>query len=135
MLRSVAKHSPELAQYVVEAGALECLVECLEDFDGAVKESAAWALGYIATHTEGAHTTTITTTPTASLLNSHIVAATAMALLEHHTLHSDLAGAVVDAGAVPLLVMCVQEPEITLKRVCASALSDISKHSQEVNQA
>ena len=44
----------------------------------------------------------------------------------------DLAQAVVDAGAVPLLVLCIQEPEIALKRIAASALSDIAKHSPEV---
>ena len=38
----------------------------------------------------------------------------------------------VDAGAVPLLVNCIQEPEISLKRISASALSDISKHSTEL---
>lgn len=37
-----------------------------------------------------------------------------------------------DAGAVPLLVLCVQEPEISVKRIAASALSDIAKHSPEV---
>lgn len=46
----------------------------------------------------------------------------------------DLAQAVVDAGAVPLLVLCMQEPEIALKRIAASALSDIAKHSPEVGQ-
>lgn len=40
----------------------------------------------------------------------------------------------VDAGAVPLLVLCLQEPEIALKRVAASALSDIAKHSPELAQ-
>lgn len=39
-----------------------------------------------------------------------------------------------DAGAVPLLVLCIQEPEIALKRIAASALSDISKHSPELAQ-
>ena len=38
-----------------------------------------------------------------------------------------------DAGAVPLLVLCVQEPEISVKRIAASALSDIAKHSPEVS--
>ena len=46
----------------------------------------------------------------------------------------DLAQAVVDAGAVPLLVLCVQEPEISVKRIAASALSDIAKHSPEVSR-
>ena len=48
-------------------------------------------------------------------------------------LYIDLAQAVVDAGAVPLLVLCVQEPEISVKRIAASALSDIAKHSPEVS--
>jgi hypothetical protein len=42
---------------------------------------------------------------------------------------------VVDAGAVPLLVLCVQEPELALKRVAASALSDVAKHTPELAQA
>ena len=48
---------------------------------------------------------------------------------------SELAQAVVDAGAVPLLVLCIQEPEISLKRITASALNDIAKHSPELAQA
>ncbi len=46
---------------------------------------------------------------------------------------AELAQAVVDAGAVPLLVLCIQEPEISLKRITASALNDIAKHSPEVS--
>ena len=64
-----------------------------------MKESAAWALGYIARH------------------------------------NGELAQTVVDAGAVPLLVLCIQEPELTLKRIAASALSDICKHSPELAQS
>jgi 2-keto-3-deoxy-L-rhamnonate aldolase RhmA len=47
----------------------------------------------------------------------------------------ELAQQVVDAGAVPLLVLCVQEPELALKRVAASALSDVAKHTPELAQA
>jgi hypothetical protein len=54
VLRAVAKHSPALAQAVVDSGAIESLVACLEEFDPGVKESAAWALGCIAQHTGGA---------------------------------------------------------------------------------
>ena len=42
-LRSVARHSPELAQAVVDCGALDSMVTCLEEFDPGVKEAAAWA--------------------------------------------------------------------------------------------
>lgn len=48
MLRSVAKHSEHLARCVINAGALESLVSCLEEFDPEVKEVAALALAYIA---------------------------------------------------------------------------------------
>jgi 3-methyladenine DNA glycosylase AlkD len=40
-----------LAKAVVDSGALEALVVCLEEFDPTVKEAAAWALSYIAKHT------------------------------------------------------------------------------------
>lgn len=72
VLRAVAKHSPELAQVtsilttyhnghitnvplqsVVDSGALEGLVICLEEFDPGVKEASAWAMGYIARHNGG----------------------------------------------------------------------------------
>jgi len=55
VLRAVAKHSPQLAQSVVDCGALDSLVICLEEFDPTVKEASAWALGYIARHNEGSH--------------------------------------------------------------------------------
>ena len=45
----------------------------------------------------------------------------------------ELAQSVVDAGAIPQLVLCIREPELALKRVAASALSEISKHSAEVS--
>lgn len=38
---------------MVDCGALDALVICLEEFDPGVKESAAWALGYIARHNAG----------------------------------------------------------------------------------
>ena len=52
------------------------------------------------------------------------------------SLHSplELAHDVVDAGAVALMVLCIQEPEVSLKRVCASALSDVCKHTAELAQ-
>jgi hypothetical protein len=54
VLRAVAKHSPELAKAVVDSGALDALVPCLEEFDPTVKEAAGWAIGYIAQHNAGA---------------------------------------------------------------------------------
>lgn len=45
-----------------------------------------------------------------------------------------LAQCVVDSGAIPLLILCLQEPELTLKQISANALSDIAKHSIELAQ-
>ena len=42
VLRAVSKHSPQLAHAVVDSGALDALVTCLEEFDPSVKEAAAW---------------------------------------------------------------------------------------------
>jgi hypothetical protein len=50
VLRSVAKHSAQLAKSVVNSGALDALVDCLEEFDPSVKESASLALSCIAKH-------------------------------------------------------------------------------------
>jgi len=36
--------------HVVKAGALKYLMECLKDFDPAVKTAAAWAIAFIAKH-------------------------------------------------------------------------------------
>ena len=53
--------------------------------------------------------------------------------MHRHT--AELSQTVVDAGAVGLLVLCLQEPELSLKRLSASALADIAKHSPELAQA
>lgn len=37
-------------QAVVDCGALDSLVTCLEEFDPGVKEAASWTLGYVASH-------------------------------------------------------------------------------------
>lgn len=49
-------------------------------------------------------------------------------------LSSALSQSVVDAGAVPLLVLSLQEPELALKRIAASTLSELSKHTPELAQ-
>lgn len=48
VLRSLAKHSSALSKSIINSGALESLTICVEEFDPGVKESAAWALAYIA---------------------------------------------------------------------------------------
>lgn len=45
-----------------------------------------------------------------------------------------MAQTVVDAGAVPLLVLCLREPELSLKEIAANVLVDISKHTIDLAQ-
>lgn len=47
---------------------------------------------------------------------------------------TELSQAVVDVGAVPLLLLCIQEPEIALKRLAASIVTGISKHPPALAQ-
>ena len=72
-LRAISKHGPLLAGMVVEAGALDPLVRCLENFDVTVKEAAAFALGYVATHSEGAGSSSLPSP-------AHLVILTALCL-------------------------------------------------------
>jgi hypothetical protein len=48
---------------------------------------------------------------------------------------AEQAHAVVDAGCVALLVICLQEPDVGLKRACANTLGEIASHSVEVSSA
>lgn len=107
-----------MAQAVVDSNALQSLVPCLEEFDPTVKESAAWAIGYIAQHSSGIYIFQFV-----DFYKCYICTVIV------------LAQQVINAGVIPLLVLCIQEPEITLKRISASCLGDICKHAPELAQA
>lgn len=118
-----------------------------------MKEAAAWAIGYIAQHTAGegksirSNPRVLASFPTLSRVHVcpsrvPLYGRDVEGLAYNRTSFSsfdvalrapreDLAQNVLDAGTVPLLVLCIQEPEITLKRISASAMSDICKHTPE----
>ncbi|XP_052741829.1 sperm-associated antigen 6 isoform X2 [Bicyclus anynana] len=89
----LAEHDEGVARQQLNGGMLTVALENLNKFN--VKENAAWALGYIAKHSQY------------------------------------LAGLVVDAGALPLLVLAFQEPEISLKQIAAGALIDLAQFNPE----
>lgn len=60
-------------------------------------------------------------------------AAWAIGYIARH--NQELAQRCLDAGAVPLLTLCLQEPELTLKQIAANALSDIAKHNVDLAQS
>lgn len=78
---------------------------CVEEFDPGVKESAIWALAYIAKYT-------------------HLK-------LRHN---EGLARNVTDSGCTPGIVLALQEPDPNLKRIAALALNEIAKHSMDLAQ-
>ena len=50
--------------------------------------------------------------------------------LSHIAKHNeDLAQQVVDSGSLPLIILCLQEPDANLRRVSAAVIGDIAKHS------
>lgn len=52
LFRTISKHSEDLANFVVDAGGVSAIFDCLSDLDFGVKENAVWAVGYIARHSE-----------------------------------------------------------------------------------
>lgn len=138
MLKSVAKHSPELAQSVVDANALDALVGCLTEFEPSVREAAAWALGYIARHTPdlahkvvaaGAVPQLVLCLQEPELSLKRIAVSTLSEICKHN---SELAQFVVDATAVPYLVPMIQHPDGKLKRQVCACLAHIAKHTVDL---
>jgi hypothetical protein len=127
-----------LAQSVVDCGALDALVICLEEFDPGVKEGAAWALGYIARHNStlaqcvvdsGAVPLLVLCVQEPDLSLKRIAASTLSDIAKHSP---ELAQTVVDAGAIAHLAQMVLNPDAKLKRQVFSALSQIAKHSVDL---
>lgn len=137
-LRAVAKHSPELAQAVIDSGALDSLVTCLEEFDPGVKEAAAWTLGYIAGHNAELAQQVVDAGAVPLLvlcvqepeLSLKRISASALSDIAKHT--PELAQAVVDAGAVAYLAPLVISQDAKLKRQICCSLSQIAKHSVDL---
>ena len=137
VLRAVAKHSPPLAQAVVDSGALDSLVACLEDFDPGVKE-AAWALGYVAGHNAQLASTVVDAGAISLLvlcvqepeLSLKRISASALADIAKHS--PEQAQAVVDAGSVAYLAPLIAHQDAKLKRQVCACLSQIAKHSVDL---
>ena len=138
VLRAVAKHSPELAQNVVAAGALDPLVGCLSEFEPSVKEAAVWALSHIARHNADLAQGVVDAGAVAQLvlclqepeLALRRIAASALSEIAKHS--PELAHAVVDAGAIAYLAPLIQHPDAKLKRQVCSALAQTAKHSVDL---
>ena len=138
VLKAVAKHSPELAQAVVDSGALGALVACLSEFEPSVKESAAWALGYVSQHSPqlaqhvinaGAIAPLVLCLQEPELSLKRIAASTLGEVAKHSAEQAQL---VVDAGAIAFLSPLISHPDLKLRRTACSTLSHVAKHSVEL---
>jgi len=138
VLRAIAKHAPGLAKAVVDAGALDALVPCLEEFDPTVREAAAWAIGYIAQHRSDLAQAVVDAGTVPLLvhcvqepeLSLKRISVSAMCDICKHS--SVLAQSIVDAGAVSHLVPLVLHRDSKLRRQVCSCLAQVAKHSVDL---
>ncbi|KAL0213023.1 hypothetical protein RCL1_006649 [Eukaryota sp. TZLM3-RCL] len=141
VLRSVARHTPALAQAIVDAGALEFLSIALTEFDPGLKESAAFALSHIARHSpelalhvaDNSVLSNLVLTLQDPELALKRVAATAIGDIAKHSV--DLATAASDCGAISNLANFIQTADEKLRRQVLCTLASIAKHSVELSES
>merc|ERR1712176_1456750 len=126
------------AQAVVDSGALEALVACLEEFDPSVKEAAAWALGYIARHTKEL-AQTVVDAGAVSLLSKDISHNDAQlkrqvcSCLSQIAKHSvDLAEVVVEAEIFPRILHCLKDIDEFVRKNAATCIREIARHTPDL---
>lgn len=103
LIRSVSKHTPELAQICIAGGVVPKLASALREMDDQLRESAATTLQSLAMHS-AAHA---------------------------HALISDPG----EKHLLALLVACIREPELGLKRTAAACIGEIAKQSTKLSSA
>lgn len=122
----------------MHSGALDALVNCLEEFDPSVKEAAALALSCVAKHNADLAQSVVDAGAVGLLvlcvqepeLTLKRISATALSEIAKHT--EELAQAVVDQGAVPYLAALISHPDAQLKRYVCQCLAQIAKHTVDL---
>ncbi|KAF0028198.1 hypothetical protein F2P81_019285 [Scophthalmus maximus] len=109
---------PQNIEFLQNAGVMSLLRPLMLDVVPGIQQTAALALSRLADHSYDL---------AEAVVNEDILPQLVHSLASQNS--------VVDAGAIPLLVLCLREPEMALKRIAASTLSDISKHTAELAQA
>lgn len=141
-LKNIAKHSPELAEVVIQSGGLEAITCCLESFDSGVKEAAACAIAHIACHTaelaRDIEKARIIPLLILCLKEPDIclkqTACLAVCEITKHTI--DLAQKVVEeAHAVPVLVKLLATNDVKLKSQVYKTFGNICKHSAHLAES
>lgn len=137
VVRTVSRHSPNLAENCVEAGALPPMVSCLQSCEAKVREAAALSLGAIATHTPELAQAVVDSNVVPLLITSaqsgeaslrRIAIAALGDIAKHNT---ELANVVIKAKGVQIIVPMLKDLDPRLKAVVCSTLAHIAKHSVE----
>ncbi|KAK0165994.1 hypothetical protein PV328_004458 [Microctonus aethiopoides] len=124
-----------MSSIIIQGGGLEAMVISMEDFDPGVKESAAWAIGYVARHNSVLAQTVVNAGVVPLLIMAmqeselYLKQISASALCDISKHSSDLAQTVTDAGAIPFLARSIINSDAKLKRQVFLALGSIAKHS------
>ncbi len=139
VISSIAKHNKDLAQKVVQGGAIKFLVACLEEYDPSVKETAAWALSHIAEKSKEL----AVEIENAKAIDSLIaclqepevsIKRVAVKCLSYMAMHSDaLATSVAKDSNLNIILYYLIMKDTSLKRQILLCLGNLAKNSKEVS--
>nr|CAH7723586.1 unnamed protein product [Callosobruchus chinensis] len=137
-LRSICKHSDRNTLAVINAGGLQAMINCLEDFEVTVKEAAAWGIGYIARHNRALAKACVDAGAVPLLmlclqepeLNLKQIAASALSDIARHSV--ELAQNIVDSGVISFLAKNLSNTDERLKKQILCCLSSCAKHSTDL---
>ncbi|KAK4877934.1 hypothetical protein RN001_010440 [Aquatica leii] len=119
----------KLAQQVISRNCLPLLLRDIEKQSKYYKKAALFVVRSLCGHNEEL----ASIVATSGGLEALMLSVWAMGYVARHS--STLAQSVVDVGAIPLLILCMQEPELTLKQITTNTLADIAKHSADLAQS
>jgi hypothetical protein len=136
MLAALTRHAGGVANTVAQQGGMQAAVQCLSNKEGETKEAAGVVpVGAVQIEVEiAACGLALDFTAIGSPLTHTLLPAAAWTLA-HLAAHSqDLAVAVVGAGALPILLGCLNgsAADSVVRRVAASTLADITAHSDSL---
>lgn len=120
-LKSVAKHTPELAAHIVKCGGLSAFLVCLQDPDVLMREAACCGIGSIvrssasmadAALQQGAATLLVQCMQQSELSVKQVVTLTLGDIARYSAAHAE---SIREAGAVQQLVRLIDQPDVKLK--------------------
>ncbi|KAA0160179.1 hypothetical protein FNF31_04489 [Cafeteria roenbergensis] len=136
--RAVARHTAELAQCCVDAGAAAVLTACLSDQDAGVREAAARSLGVIAGHSPDLASAVVEAGALPLLAASlrepepalKRICISTLGEIARHT--PELADAVADTGLPVLLSALLAHDDASVRRQVCACLSQLAKHNVDM---